>query len=274
MKPLIKIALGGALAALSAGAFAQTVVLPSASTGGSLTLTLFSNNDATPFSYAFNLGLTMSQLSTLPTAAGSSQSFSLTGLSSDLSAYTTAGGATSSLVFDVTGAQAGIGSPITHAGIIQVAITTDPSVSLSTLQGLANQAVEGAESINTTWLTNFGTTNPSYTTSTAAANYANANYNSSLNTFAFNSASSTSNALPFYQLLTAKGAASTTIQAPIAYAGLWSINLSTDMLTYSVPGAAVPLPAGVWLLLSGLAGLGVLSRRRKGDTADMGALPA
>lgn len=37
---------------------------------------------------------------------------------------------------------------------------------------------------------------------------------------------------------------------------------STGVLTYSASAAPVPLPAAVWLLFSGLAGLGVVARRR------------
>lgn len=48
--------------------------------------------------------------------------------------------------------------------------------------------------------------------------------------------------------------------------------LSSDgRLTYTVP--AVPLPAGVWLLLSGLAGFAAVSRRKKAGAAEPTAEP-
>jgi hypothetical protein len=263
MKNLVKLAVG-ALVLASGGAFAQAPVLPT--TGdGSVTLTLFSTQDSTPFSYSYNLGLTTSQLaSTLPTAAGSTKSWSLTGLATDLSGFS----GLSSLVFDVSGA-GGSGSPAKVAGADQFATTFDPSVSAATIAALQNGGVEAALGNNNTWLAAWsGTANNQFTTNTTASNYANAAYNSAENTWAVNAAGSASSSLPFYELLTAKGGASTTIQAPETFAGLFSINLTTDTLTYTVPGSTspVPLPAGVWLLLSGLAGMGVFGRRRNDVT--------
>lgn len=45
------------------------------------------------------------------------------------------------------------------------------------------------------------------------------------------------------------------------YNGKWSVSTAGD-LTYNV--SSVPLPAAAWLLLSGLAGLGAIGRRRNG----------
>lgn len=45
------------------------------------------------------------------------------------------------------------------------------------------------------------------------------------------------------------------------YAGVWSFDADTGTLTYTV--SAVPVPAALWLLLSGLGGLGVIGRRRQ-----------
>jgi hypothetical protein len=85
----------------------------------------------------------------------------------------------------------------------------------------------------------------------------------------YGSAAHTSNTLgssmSFY-LLTADN---TDVFNPIAsdtkYSGLWSVSTSGD-LTYTTV-SAVPLPAAAWLLLSGLAGLGAIGRRRNSALA-------
>jgi hypothetical protein len=258
MNHLVKLAVGSALALAASSAFA-TVSLPSAATGGSLTLTLFSNDDTTPFSYAFDTGLTLSTLGSLPTSG--SESWSLTGLATDLSGF----GGTSNLVFDVSAAGQAAGNPAKTAGLYHFATTFDPSVSLATITAITNGPIETAVGNNNSWLGAFGAGQTSFSTSTADANYANAKYPSNYNAFGNNAASSVGTALPFYELTQAKGATGVTSAAPSTFAGTWSVNLSTDMLTYTV--APVPLPAGVWLLLSGLTGMGLLGRRRRDVTA-------
>lgn len=51
-------------------------------------------------------------------------------------------------------------------------------------------------------------------------------------------------------------------QSPVAAAGLWSLNLAGGSISYAAL-APVPLPAAVWLFLSGLLGFGAVARRGK-----------
>jgi hypothetical protein len=263
MNKLISLAVGGALAVAGTNAFA--VSAPTTSTGGSLTLQLFSTNDTTPFSYSFDTGLTYSTLSTLPTAPGSSQSWSLTNLATDLTGFT----GTANLVFDVTAASQTSGSELTKAGIENIATTFDPSVAVTTINANTfNSTINSAVAADTAWITNFGTGTNSFTTSTTALNYANAVYNQQLQSWpsGVNAASGTGNSLPFYEIASAKGSTSVAGTPAVTLAGVFTINLTTDTLTYTVPGGGpppVPVPAALWLLASGLAGLGVVGRRRK-----------
>jgi hypothetical protein len=253
MNHLVKLAVGGALALAASSSFAS-VSLPSTG-AGSLTLTLFSNDDTTPFSYGFDTGLTLATLGSLPTTG--SESWSLTGLGADLSGFT----GTSNLVFDVSASGQAAGNPAKTAGLYHFATTFDPTVSLANIAANTNGPIETAVANDGTWLSNFGAGQTTFSTNTADANYANAKYPSNYNAFGDNAAASVGTALPFYMLTQAKGATGVVSAAPSTFAGTWSVDLGTDTLTYSV--APVPLPAGIWLLLSGLTGMGLLGRRRR-----------
>jgi hypothetical protein len=293
MKLTLKLAVGAALTIASLGAFAQVAVptppytnlnLPT-SNNGSATLTLFSTNDGTPFSYSFNLGLNFNDLlaSNGMNTPGTTLTWSLTGLATDLTGYTAA----SSLVFDVS-AGGQHGSVNTTAGAVKLLTTMDPTVTVATILTETNQSLLSAVTqgvhylgagIGSTGTLNAattgytGTSNPYFTTTVTDPGYANANYGQGYNQLFVNTAASVATALPFYELITAKGATGTLASA-VAEAGTWAINLTNDTLTYSVPAnTAVPLPASIWLLLSGLAGATVLGRRGKAlQVSDAGTL--
>jgi hypothetical protein len=264
----VKLAVGAALTLASVGAFAVT--LPT--TGdGSLVLTLLSTNDSTPFSYAFDTGTTFSQNGVAALSApGTKIVYNLTGLATDLAANpaAVAGG----LVFDVT-ASSSKGS-IAVAGSFGLETTFDPAtVTLANVASIQSGGISAANTHNNTFLGSF-TSNPSFTTNTTDSNYANGVYNAGLETFAFNAAGSTDSALPFYLMVSGRG--NTSANTTTLYAGTWSIDLSKDTLTYTVAGgtAPVPLPASVWLMISGLAGVAVLGRRRKNSGMDFSGAAA
>ncbi|HXP66146.1 MAG TPA: VPLPA-CTERM sorting domain-containing protein [Steroidobacteraceae bacterium] len=261
MNVSVKLAVGAALTLASVGAFA--VSLPT--TGdGSLVLTLFSENDSTPFSYAFDTGTTFSQNGVAALSApGTKIVYNLAGLAADLAANPAA--VSGGLVFDVTAAST-TGS-IAKAGSFSLETTFDPSVGLANVASIQSGGISQANGHNNIFLGSF-TSNPSFTTNPTDSNYANAIYDNGLETFVFSAAGSTDSALPFYLMVSGKGTTSATTTTQ--YAGTWSIDLSKDTLTYTVAGGAapVPLPASVWLMISGLAGVAVLGRRRKGSAMD------
>jgi hypothetical protein len=87
----------------------------------------------------------------------------------------------------------------------------------------------------------------------------------------FNFSGTVGTALDFFNLVpnTAKrGTVTLTQYANAQGAGFWFLS-STGDLTYNVPASTspVPLPAAVWLLVSGLAGLGAIGRRRNAPAA-------
>lgn len=83
-------------------------------------------------------------------------------------------------------------------------------------------------------------------------------------------AASVGTAMGFYQVSASSNNqfANATVMQYANATGIAQWLLGADgHLTYSLGGAPVPLPAAVWLLLSGLVGMGTVSRRRTTDTA-------
>jgi hypothetical protein len=276
MKFSTKLVIGGALALASVSAFAQVSVptgpysgtLNSPTTGnGSAFLTLFSSSDATPYSYEFNLGLNYNDL--LPTngmnTAGLTLTWNLTGL-------TVPGGVdTANLLWDVTAFSTK--GAINRAGSFNLLTTVDPTVDPSIVNATTSGALQGTATSTNNFITNLNassSTNPHTTTNPSDPTYANGFYGAGLNNLPYNAAAGVGTALNFFELNSK--AATTSIATVAQYAGTWSLNLAADTLTYSVPGGTtppppVPLPAALWLLVSGLTGMGVLGRRKNAAVA-------
>jgi hypothetical protein len=111
--------------------------------------------------------------------------------------------------------------------------------------------------------------NPCVALNTSAPGYAVTYFGANLDGLATgNSAAGVvgGSSVGFYQL-TATGGSSVAAVTPVAFgnasgAATWTLSASGD-LVYSVPGStAVPLPAAIWLLGSGLLGLAGIGRRK------------
>jgi hypothetical protein len=191
-----------------------------------------------------------------------------------------AAGTVSSLQFEVLST----GSP--SQGVFSVYTTSRDAASNALFDNTAANAatvagsIQGANQAINDWTLNrmnaasvcakanpcFGA-NSSDPKSFALSNYAD-NYGGNLNGYGASAHSSgnVGTSMSFYLLTADNSNPFAATASDTKYVGTWSMNSAGD-LTYTATVSAVPLPAAVWLLLSGLAGLGAIGRRRNGVAA-------
>lgn len=262
MKLSLKQALAvGALALASTAAFADasvsgvsdvgsnSVTTPDSTLGyGGLTLGLFSSNPDATLSMSAYLGLTLNQV--IPTEMDQ-QGLTLTWDISDMLAQANYS-SYSSLVWGVNAGDSQnrtlVTTVNTSTGVVESNNSkTRNAISLLNQVNVANNSLGSSVDSTTTAFS------PNDILSIEGTNYGAAT--------AFSWTADTNSTLAMYQYVASTGNTGNAVKT--AYAGLWSINLAAGTLTYAVAGGApVPVPAALWLLFSGLAGLGVVGRRK------------
>jgi hypothetical protein len=209
-------------------------------------------SDALPANLAPSGGLVL-DFGTLTGFGSTFANSSLNNLVYEVTAGSTVGLGATAQKFETTGPIAGVGA--VNNGNVNTAVGA-----INTFYGAVNAACPASVGCQS---------DASLSLNTAAfagmASYAD-HYNGSGLPLA-SAAASVGSPLAFYLIgktdSTATHNASVTQYANASGIGQWLLN-SDGHLTYTIPGTVgtVPLPAGLWLLLSGLSGIAAIGRRR------------